>query len=125
MKSKKQLENMELRDSSTRLHQHLEVLAATRPDGMAGAIEFCRVELSAEYHRMLAAVAASHWANAARAAHNLGSIGALVDIPELHSTARVAEAAFRGGDVSLLPALLVDAERAFNHALQLLSAPTG
>ena len=92
---------------------------------MAGAILFCRTELSAEYQRMLAAVAGTRWPDAARAAHNLGSISALVDIEDLHVASRAVEAELRGGDSPRLPALLADTERAFNHALQLLNAPTG
>lgn len=111
--------------TSERIHQHLGVLASMRPDGMAGAIAFCRTELSAEYQRMLAAVADTRWPDAARAAHNLGSISALVDIEALHAASRAVEAELRGGDSPRLPALLADTERAFNDALQLLNVPTG
>jgi two-component system, cell cycle response regulator DivK len=109
----------------SRLHQNLAVLASSRAGDMAETLRYCRAELTSELDRLRTAITASQWTDAARAAHNLGSMGALIDMPDLHRTARATEAVLRGGDSLRLPALLAETEQALAEALRTLSDLTG
>ncbi|MET0261885.1 MAG: response regulator [Rariglobus sp.] len=80
----------------TRIREQLTIFSLEFPGGMPEALRFCQSEILAEQTRIHAAAAAMLWTDAARAAHNLGSLFAIVGLPEFHQAMRPCETSLRG-----------------------------
>lgn len=92
--------------AAARVLKALQTYAIAFPGGMSGALNHCRDEILSEQRLLREASAAGRWHDAARAAHNLGSLGAMTGLPVLHTTARAAESALRASDTSSIPPAL-------------------
>ena len=107
-----------------RIQQTLGVYAAAFPGGLSGALQCCREELTAEHERLRTAATEQRWADAARAAHNLGSLGSMVGIPELHLVARAAENALHAADEQAIQPALAHTNLVIDRTCLALNAPT-
>lgn len=83
---------------TSRMRVKLADYARYLPGGLPAALESCRSELTLEQQRLHAASASAAWADAARAAHNIRSLAAMLDLGEIHETAIAAENTLRACD---------------------------
>lgn len=90
-------------DPKTANTDPLATLAAHFPGGMAEARRHCRKEFTLERHRLRTAIADAQWSNAARAAHNIGALAAIVGVTDLSAAAKAVETALRQANTSTLP----------------------
>jgi HPt (histidine-containing phosphotransfer) domain-containing protein len=114
-----------LTPAAARVLKTLQTYAEAFPGGMTGALTHCRSEILAEQSRLREASASGRWHDAARAAHNLGSIGAMTGLPVLHTTARAAETALRAADTPSIPPALEATRLSVETACRTLSGLIG
>lgn len=81
--------------SAARIRRALARCGNTLGGGIAATARACRNELDAEHARLLEASRLNRRAEAARAAHNLVSLGGLAGLPALRAAAAETLAAFR------------------------------
>lgn len=116
--------------SAARVRRSLMRHTAAFTGGLAEAARKCRDELEAEHGRLRDAVANARRAEAARAAHNIGSIGAMTGLPALKESAVAANAALRSVDrpesaaaLAALEKAVAEAARDLGHCAAAFSAP--
>jgi CheY-like chemotaxis protein len=112
------------RPDAGRIEQALGPYADVFPGGLSGAFKHCLEELIAEQDRLCAAAAEHCWPDAARAAHNLGAIGAMAGIPELHVAARAAENVLRTADQTAIPPAIEHTKLMVERACRALNDQT-
>jgi hypothetical protein len=109
--------------TTARFEQLLGGFAAAYPGGLPEALHHYRDEIAAEQARLRAAASEARWTDASRAADNLGSLGALAGLDELHCTARAAERLLMTGDTAALTPILQSTDLAVSRACEALTAP--
>lgn len=108
-----------------RVLRAMHTYSAVFPGGTTGALRHCRDEIIAEQRNLREAVEREQWRDAARAAHNLGSLGAMTGLAALHDDARAAEAALRGADTRTIFPMLEATRQSVETAGRTLSALIG
>ena len=76
----------------------------------------------AEHRQLGLSASASLWPDAARAAHNLGALAAIIGLPDIREATRRCEIVLRAGDPTLIPPVLGEMDVLVSQACAALSA---
>lgn len=106
-----------------RIRETLGSYARQFPGGMPEALRHCREEFVSEHRLLRTAASAALWTEAARAAHNLGALAAIIGLPEIKQVAHTAEDALRRADQAEIAPALAEIDAFVERVCLALSSP--